>query len=477
VALAEATVIGPADRKPSIAELVSEADLARALAPFVAGGVDGLAIFRDDGPAFAVVSRPGGVLTRWETLPPEALAALRRGGERSFGLEGPRTPQASDQAGAARESPRTPQASDQAGAARESPRTPQASDQAGAARESLRCEVRPLFAGAERVGVLVLARRLDAGGAIEARLCDAVAGLLGQTLQTAFAAWVTSQMHLEVSEQAHHELTDRNAELQRAVEHLQQLDKLKSNFLATVSHELRTPLTSVIGFSELLLEGLAGPLQGEQREYVQTILDRGEELLSLITQLLEMSQLEGGSVRLHLHAHPVRQLLARAIEAVRLPAEQAGLELHESAPRVPAVVADGEKIQRVLVNLLGNAIKFTPAGGRVTLEACMAPIRRPFQEETLFGEEDPDAVRITVRDTGIGMARDQLGRVFEAFYQVDSGPTRAHGGAGLGLSIVRNLVMAHGGEVWAESEPGAGTAVHFTLPVASAAAEPGPAEP
>jgi signal transduction histidine kinase len=332
--------------------------------------------------------------------------------------------------------------------------------------------VRPLFAGSERVAVLVLARRTGAGGAIEARLCDAMAGLLGQMLQTAFAAWVTSKMHLAVSEQAHHELSHQNAELQRAVEHLRQLDKLKSNFLATVSHELRTPLTSVIGFSEMLLEGLAGPLLEEQQEYVQTILERGEELLSLITQLLEMSQLEGGSVRLHLHAHPVPELLARATEAVRLSVEQAGLHLHEPVPQVPAVVADAEKIQRVLVNLLANAIKFTPAGGHVTIEACRAPIRRPFQEETLFGEEDPDAVRITVRDTGIGMEPDQLGRVFEAFYQVDSGPTRAHGGAGLGLSIVRNLVEAHGGEVWAESEPDHGTAVHFTLPVASAAAEP-----
>lgn len=436
----EAATLSPVDRKPTIVELVSEADVSRCLAPFVAGGVEGLALFRDDGPAFAVTSRPGGALTRWETLPPEALAALRRGGERSFGLEGPRMPKASD---------------------------PEE-----AAKASLRFEVRPLFAGAERVAVLVLARRVEAGGALEARLADAVAGLLGQMLQTAFAAWVTSQMHLAVSERAHHDLSHQNEELQRAVEHLRQLDKLKSNFLATVSHELRTPLTSVIGFSELLLEGLAGPLSAEQREYVQTIFDRGEELLSLITQLLEMSQLEGGSVRLRLHAHPVPELLSRAVEAVRLAAEQAGVRLHAPPLQVPSVVADAEKIQRVLVNLLGNAIKFTPAGGHVTIEACMAPIRRPFQEETLFGEEDPDAVRITVRDTGIGMAPDQLGRVFEAFYQVDSGPTRAHGGAGLGLSIVRNLVVAHGGEVWAESEPGRGTAVSFTLPVATAAAEP-----
>lgn len=423
MALIEAMAMGPADRKPTIGELVNEADVSRSLAPFVAGGVEGLALFRDDGPVFAVTSRPGGALTRWETLPPEALATLRRGGERSFGLDG------------------------------------------------LRFDVRPLFAGAERVAVLVLARRTDAGGAIEARLGEAVAGVLGQMLQTAFAAWVTSQMHLAVSAESHHELTHRNAELQRAVEHLQQLDKLKSNFLATVSHELRTPLTSVIGFSEMLLESLAGPLSDEQREYVQTILDRGEELLSLITHLLEMSQLEGGTVRLLLRPHAVDSLLSRAMEAVRLSAEQGGVTLLEPLATGLSVIVDAEKIQRVVVNLLANAIKFTPAGGQVTIEACMAPIRRPFQEETLFGEEDPDAVRITVRDNGIGMAREQLGRVFEAFYQVDSSPTRAHGGAGLGLSIVRNLVIAHGGEVWAESESGQGTAVSFTVPVASAAAE------
>lgn len=417
------TTVGPADRKPAIDELISAADVERCLSPFVAGGIEGLALFRDDGLAYAMASRPGGALTRWETLPPEALSALRRGAERSFGID------------------------------------------------DLRFEVRPLFAGADRVAVLVLARRAGGGGALETRLADAVVGVLGQLLQASFAAWVTSQMHLLASAESHRDLTHRNAELSRAVEHLRQLDKLKSNFLATVSHELRTPLTSVIGFSEMLLEGLAGALGDEQREYVQTIFDRGEELLSLITHLLEMSQLEGGSVRLDLRACSVEALLSRSADVVRLAAAQAGLTLQCEPPPLPAVVADAEKIQRVLVNLLGNAIKFTAAGGTVRLEACRAPIRRPFDEETLFGEEDPDAVRITVRDSGIGMAADQLSRIFEAFYQVDASPTREHGGAGLGLSIVRNLVVAHGGEVWAESEPGVGTAVHFTLPVASAAAE------
>jgi signal transduction histidine kinase len=250
------------------------------------------------------------------------------------------------------------------------------------------------------------------------------------------------------------------------VQHLRELDQLKSNFLATVSHELRTPLTSVIGFSEMLLEGLAGSLNDEQAEYVRTILARGEELLELITQILEMSQLEFGALRLDLQRAALPELADRAIEAVRLHAEAAKVELINAIEGVPAVLVDPDKMQRVLVNLLGNAVKFSQAGS-VRITAGLAPIRRPFREETLFGEEDSDAVRVTVTDTGMGIAPEQLSKVFEAFYQVDASPTRRHGGAGLGLSIVKNLVRAHGGEVWAESQIGLGTAVHFTVPLAA----------
>jgi len=275
-------------------------------------------------------------------------------------------------------------------------------------------------------------------------------------------------MHLAASESTHRALSRQNEELQRAVAHLREIDKLKSNFLATVSHELRTPLTSIIGFSEMLLEGLAGELQPEQGEYVATILTRAEELLALITQVLEMSQMEVGAIRLDLRARSLRSILDRALQTLVPAANQAGIELRdEIGDDLPPVLADAEKLQRVLVNLVGNAIKFSRRGGVVTVTAQQAPIRRPFQEETLFGEEAADAVRVTVRDTGQGIPEAQLSRIFEAFYQVDASPTREHGGAGLGLSIVKNLVNAHGGEVWAESEVGVGTAVHFTLPVAS----------
>jgi signal transduction histidine kinase len=405
---------GPVGRSPTMGELVRAADLERSLRPLLAGGLDGIAVFAADGSPFASATDPASPLSRWAQLPAEATQVLRSG-QPSFGLEGHRF------------------------------------------------DVRPLYAGAERVAVLVVARRAEASGS-ETALVEGVAALLGQLLQAGFAAWVTSEMHLLASESTHRELSHKNAELSRAIEHLREIDKLKSNFLATVSHELRTPLTSVIGFSEMLLEGLAGPMSDEQREYVQTIFDRGEELLALITQILEMSQLEVGAVRLNLQPQMVADLVQRATDAMRLPAERSGVQITTELPELPHVLVDPDKLHRVLVNLIGNAVKFTRPGGHVAVSARRAPIRRPFEEETLFGDEIADAVRLTVVDTGIGIPPEQLSRIFEAFVQVDAGPTREHGGAGLGLSIVRSLVTAHGGEVWAESQVGRGTSVHFTVP-------------
>lgn len=411
---------GPTERTPSMANLVREADLRTVLEPFLAGRVDGVAVFAADGSPYVVAAKEDSPLSRWDQLPVEAPQAVRSRTP-TFGLEG-------------------------------------------------HCfDVRPLYAGADRVAYLVVARPADVDDGLETGLAEALGRAVGQLLQAGFAAWVTSEMHLAVSAKRYREITERNAELQRAVEHLREIDKLKSNFLATVSHELRTPLTSVIGFSEMLLEGLAGELNEEQREYVQTIFSRGEELLGLITQVLEMSQLEVGAVRLELHAHSVAAIADKAVDAVRLAGDAARVGLEIALPDLPEILCDAEKLQRVMTNLLGNAIKFSAAGSVVKITGQLAPIRRPFDEETLFGEEVADAVRISVVDQGRGIAKDQLARVFEAFYQVDAGPTREHGGAGLGLSIVKSLVTAHGGDVWVESELGQGTTVHFTVPLSSAA--------
>ena len=299
-------------------------------------------------------------------------------------------------------------------------------------------------------------------------LADAVLGVLAALLQAGFATWVTSELHLAASESSYFALQSQNAELERAVEHLRELDKLKSNFLATVSHELRTPLTSVIGFAEMLLQDIAGPLNEEQREYVGTIFDRGDELLRLITQILEMSRMEMGMVHLAVARVPVLPMVERALDAVKLAAEKAKVrvshDLGADGVALPDVTADADKVHQVLVNLLNNAIKFTREGGEVVVSADAAPIRRPFEDEDFFGDEAHDAVLISARDTGIGIPEEQLARIFEAFYQVDSSSTREHGGAGLGLSIVKKLIEAHGGDVWAQSSVGVGTTFSFTLP-------------
>jgi signal transduction histidine kinase len=418
--------VGIPDRVPPLSDLIRASDLSRTLEPFVAGSVGGIALFARDGTLFAGAHSDDGPMSSWEQLPPEAAASVQRGASSSFGID------------------------------------------------DTMFDVRAVYAGTDRVGVLLVARAANAAESDaerDASVADALNGVVAMLLQAGYATWVTSEMHLATSQSAHAALTQRNSELERAVAHLRELDKLKSNFLATVSHELRTPLTSVIGFSEMLIEGLAGELNEEQADYVKTILDRGEELLTLISHVLEMSQLEVGTLRLDLEANSLGAILARAAETLRPVAEAASVQIDAQVDAessgVPDVLVDAEKIQRVLQNLIGNAIKFSKPGSYVSVSAIPAPIRKPFREETLFGEEADDAVRVTVTDQGIGIEAEQLPKIFEAFYQVDASPTREHGGAGLGLSIVKNLVQAHGGDVWAESEPGQGTSIHFTVPIAT----------
>jgi signal transduction histidine kinase len=219
---------------------------------------------------------------------------------------------------------------------------------------------------------------------------------------------LSARMHMATVEEANRELTEKNRRLNQMVEQLREADRVKSNFLATVSHELRTPLTSVIGYSEMLLEGIAGELNDEQREYVRTVMEKGDQLLQLITGILDISRMEAG--------------------------------------------------EQVLINLLGNAVKFTAEGGHVALMAKPGPLRR--------GGDRADAVHLTVRDTGIGVPKEHHAEVFDPFFQVDNSSTREYGGTGLGLSIVKRYVEAHGGQVWIDSDVGKGAAFTITLPVA-----------
>jgi two-component system sensor histidine kinase BarA len=261
---------------------------------------------------------------------------------------------------------------------------------------------------------------------------------------------IAAKLHIEAISLSYKELQDKNRALEDSYAKLKELDRLKSNFLATMSHELRTPLTSVIGYSEMMLEGLGGPLTAEQREYLGIIMEKGENLLQLITSILDISKIEAGRVRLVLSEVDAGQLMRDAVATILPIARKKGLKVSCEPGELPRIQADRDKIRQCLVNLASNAVKFTPPGGAITVTAQMV---------------QPEMLAIHVTDTGIGIAEDHLPRVFDVFYQVDGSSTREYGGAGLGLAIVRSFAEAHGGEVRVRSEPGRGSTFSLHLPL------------
>ncbi len=265
---------------------------------------------------------------------------------------------------------------------------------------------------------------------------------------------LTARLHIEAVQESYRELQEKNRQIEESYAALKELDRLKSNFLATMSHELRTPLTSVIGYSEMMLEGLGGPLTAEQREYLSIIMEKGESLLQLITSILDISKIDAGRVRLLVSEVDLAQVMRDAVATVMPLARKKGLKVACEPVELPKVYCDREKVRQSLINLVNNAVKFTPAGGSVTMGA-----------ETLPG----DKVSLQVADNGIGIAADHLPRVFDVFFQVDSSSTREYGGAGLGLAIVKSFVEAHGGEVKVESTIGKGTTFSVVLPLRATA--------
>jgi two-component system, NarL family, sensor histidine kinase BarA len=287
--------------------------------------------------------------------------------------------------------------------------------------------------------------------------------VLSVIVQTGYARHLTSQIHIAAIQDAYNELTEKNRRLADSVEKLKELDKLKSNFLATVSHELRTPLTSVIGYSEMLLEGLAGELASEQRDYIQIIMEKGDQLLQIINEVLDISKIETGGVQLSLERLSIPELMQQVGDAMMPQARRKEIALtYQAKPTLPPILADRVKTRQVLLNLVSNAIKFTPRNGRVEMSAEPGHMGMAPGAETPVA---PPAVLIRVTDTGIGIPDESRQRIFEAFYQVDNSTTREYGGTGLGLSIVKNFVEAHGGHVWTSAHAGGGTVFAVLMPV------------
>jgi signal transduction histidine kinase len=294
------------------------------------------------------------------------------------------------------------------------------------------------------------------------KVLEHFARIVDVLVYTSHKALLTSQLHIEAVTESYREVQEKNKRLSDALDRLQELSRLKSNLLATVSHELRTPLTSVIGYSEMLLAGLAGALNDEQKDYLKTILEKGESLLRLISSILDLSRIEARGVQLVRKPSQLDDLVQSALESVLPQSLKKKLKLNtQVAMGMPPVVIDADKIRQCLVNLLSNSVKFTPAGGQITVTAGLAErapgIAGPFGSAGYF--------QISVEDNGIGIARDLQDKVFDTFFQADSSAAREYGGAGLGLSIVKSYIEAHGGEVAVRSDAGRGSTFTLTVPI------------
>ncbi|HEV8690943.1 MAG TPA: PAS domain S-box protein [Ideonella sp.] len=237
----------------------------------------------------------------------------------------------------------------------------------------------------------------------------------------------------------------------RSEQLLQEANRLKSEFLANMSHELRTPLNGILGFSELLFDQRFGPLSDKQREYLGDIHECGKHLLQLINDILDLSKVEAGKMENYVEAFSPQAAISAVCAVVTPLALKKRIELHPpAAVAIENVELDQQKFKQILLNLLSNAVKFTDPGGqiRVGLEA-----------------EDSDMLRLTVRDTGIGIAPADMGNLFEAFRQLDGGPSRRQEGTGLGLTLTRKLVELQGGRIEVQSQQGVGSTFSVFLPL------------
>ena len=251
------------------------------------------------------------------------------------------------------------------------------------------------------------------------------------------------------------EIYQRARDLQQKNIDLEKANRTKDQFLSSMSHELRTPLHTVIGFAELLIEEMQGPLNEKQKRYVGHIQRDAQHLLALINEILDLSKIEAGRLELRRETLAPDAVIEEAISSIRPRAEDKSIRIQTDIGMLPALSADRLRLKQILLNLLSNSVKFTPEGGEIRIEATW----------------NPGGVTISVTDTGTGIPSDQSIAVFDKFYQVGSIAKATGVGTGLGLAITKALVEQHGGAIWLDSEPGRGACFTFTIPIDLPAAE------
>jgi signal transduction histidine kinase/GGDEF domain-containing protein len=248
-------------------------------------------------------------------------------------------------------------------------------------------------------------------------------------------------------------IKDYAAQLERANQELRKIDEIKSEFVSVASHELRTPLATIKNAIQLILRGKAGEINETQSNFLSMAEKNINRLTSILNDILDLSRIESGRIEMKSEELDLREVIEFILSSLKPQADAKSIQLtKEIVAGFPLVYADREKIEQILTNLIGNSVKFTPEGGKISVLA------------KLF-DEARKMVAISVSDSGIGIPGDQLDKVFKKFYQVEGSLHRSSGGTGLGLAITKGLVEAGEGSIWAESEVGKGSTFTFTLPV------------
>lgn len=287
-------------------------------------------------------------------------------------------------------------------------------------------------------------------------------GVLGQTFNYMVECVSTAKRTLEEEITRKTGLLEERTRLitllEKANRELRKLDQLKSTFLANMSHELRTPMNAIIGYTDLLIDGVDGPVNEEQAKSLRKIASNSRYLLQLINDILDISKIESGKIRLSPKELDLRWLIESAVETFEPLLKQKELSFnYDVDEKVSLVYGDEDAVRQILINLLSNAVKFT-AEGAINITA--QPSERGIEPG-----ESPIFVEVCVEDTGIGIKEEDLGTIFDKFVQVDLTTVRQHEGTGLGLSIARGLVALHKGMIWAESTYGKGSRFYFTIPL------------